>query len=176
MDTAMMMDDLISRTKNFSCANNRLDLSELPDPSEDNELNLIASTVKADNEFLKESKTRPPMLKSDSDATVDTGTAMISRATWERILYLEEFTLHQPKISKPKAHGGSLPKDTGPPQFCIHHYPLNPKWCWNSSTSDFHGSCVSLALDIELEATSEVTQLPLALTLVLEDAVSNSIA
>jgi hypothetical protein len=45
MDTAMMMDDLISRTKNFSCANNRLDLSELPDPSEDNELNLIGKII-----------------------------------------------------------------------------------------------------------------------------------
>ena len=48
------------------------------------------------------------MLKADLDVTVDTGTAMTSRATWERILYLEEFTLHQPKISKPKAHGDSL--------------------------------------------------------------------
>ena len=40
-----MMDDLISCTKNFSCANNRLDLSELPDPGEDNELNLIGKII-----------------------------------------------------------------------------------------------------------------------------------
>ena len=64
--------------------------------------------VKGDNELLKESKTQPPVLKAELDVTVDIGTAMTSRATWERILYLEEFTLHQPKISKPKAHGDSL--------------------------------------------------------------------
>ena len=40
-----MMDNLISRTKNFSCADNRLDLSELLDPGEDNELNLIGKII-----------------------------------------------------------------------------------------------------------------------------------
>ena len=49
MDSALIMEDLILRTKNFSCADNRLDLSELPDPAEDNELNLIGKILSSRN-------------------------------------------------------------------------------------------------------------------------------
>jgi hypothetical protein len=49
MDSTLIMEDLILRTKNFSCADNRLDLSELPDPAEDNELNLIGKIISSRN-------------------------------------------------------------------------------------------------------------------------------
>ena len=59
----------------------------------------MASTVLEANELLKGSKTRPPVLKADLEATIDTGITMTSHATLERITYLVEFTFHQAKIS-----------------------------------------------------------------------------
>ena len=47
------------------------------------------------------------MLKANFDATIETGIAKTSWVTWERTLYLEEFTIHQSRISKPSFSGSS---------------------------------------------------------------------
>ena len=44
-----------------------------------------ASTVNGDNELLNESNIRPPLLKANSDATVEIEIANTSRATYVRI-------------------------------------------------------------------------------------------
>ena len=66
-----------------------------------------ASTVLGDSELWNESKTRPPVLKVDSDAIVETGIANTSRAIWERTWYLEEFIFHHIKMSKSSTSGSS---------------------------------------------------------------------
>jgi hypothetical protein len=59
-----------------------------------------ASAVSGDNELLKQSNTRPPVLNADSEATVEIGMANTSRAIFVRIVYLDALTFYQPKISK----------------------------------------------------------------------------
>jgi hypothetical protein len=57
-----------------------------------------ASTVVGANELRKGSKTRPQVLKVDSEATVVMGIAKASRAIWASTENLVEFTFHQFKI------------------------------------------------------------------------------
>jgi hypothetical protein len=59
-----------------------------------------ASTVVGANELRKGSKTRLPMLKADSEATVVMRIAKTSHAIWAIIVIFVEFTFHQFKISK----------------------------------------------------------------------------
>ena len=54
-----------------------------------------ASTIFGIRELQNGSSTRPPMLKANFKATVDTGMANILRAIDARIRYLKELTFHQ---------------------------------------------------------------------------------
>ena len=64
-----------------------------------------ALIVLGDSELRNESKTRPPVLKADSNAIVETKIANTSRAIWERTQYLEEFVFHHIKMSKSSTLG-----------------------------------------------------------------------
>ncbi|KAI8560976.1 hypothetical protein RHMOL_Rhmol04G0298600 [Rhododendron molle] len=56
------------------------------------------STINGESELQNRSSTRPPVLKADSEAMVDTGIANTSRATWDKIGYLLElFFYHKCK-------------------------------------------------------------------------------
>ena len=59
-----------------------------------------ASTTLGVKELLYASKIHPPILKADSDATMDIGTAKISRAMCERIGNLAVFSFHQSEMLK----------------------------------------------------------------------------
>ena len=63
------------------------------------------STVLGDSKLWNESKTRPPVLKANSDSIVETGIANTSQAVWERTRYLEEFIFHHIKMSKSSTSG-----------------------------------------------------------------------
>ena len=58
-------------------------------------------SVNGDKELLKSSRTRPLVLKADSEATVDMGIANISLAMHERIGKRGELHFHQERMSKP---------------------------------------------------------------------------
>lgn len=51
------------------------------------------------SEVLKSSRIRPVVLKTDSEATVETGIARISRANWDNTGNLEELTFHHARMS-----------------------------------------------------------------------------
>ena len=59
-----------------------------------------ASTILGVKQLRNGSSIRPPVLKADSEATVETGIANTSRAIRERTRYLDELTFHQFNISK----------------------------------------------------------------------------
>ena len=52
-----------------------------------------------DRELRKGSSILPPVLKADSEATVEMGIANTSRANWENAGYFEELAFHQANIS-----------------------------------------------------------------------------
>ena len=105
------------------------------------------STILRDNELLKGSKTRPPVLKANSKAAVDTGIAMKSHATSEKITYLVEFTFHQAKISKPSLFF-SLASLRYLSTSVVHSLSSSVAMCSsNSCEAIFHRSCGKLALD-----------------------------
>ena len=56
-------------------------------------------------ELLNESKIRPLVLKTDSDATVDIGIARISLAMKDKMLYLLALSFHQSNISNDGVFG-----------------------------------------------------------------------
>ena len=81
-----------------------------------------ASNVLGDSELRNESKTRPSVLKADSNAIAEIGIANTSRAIWKRTRYLEEFIFHHIKMSKSSTSKSSkIPTNTYPTQICFPH-------------------------------------------------------
>jgi len=64
-----------------------------------------ASTFFGVNRLLKSDIILLPILKADSDVTVDAGTAKTSRAIWERVGYSTELLFHQASMSKVSLQG-----------------------------------------------------------------------
>ena len=56
---------------------------------------------------MKQIQVCPPVLKVDSDATVEIGIANTSWAIWEMTRYLEDFIFHHIKMSKSSTLGSS---------------------------------------------------------------------
>jgi hypothetical protein len=86
----------------------------------------MASTVSGDNGLLKGSNTHLPLLKADSEATMEIRMTNTSRAISARVGYFGALTFHQVKISKSMIFASYPSNKYNPPPTYIpsHSLPL----------------------------------------------------